>query len=44
MNNYNDFAITKVTKDELYDIMQKKYEDATVFHKFAPLPLRDITR
>ena len=27
MNNYNDFAITKVTKDELYDIMQKKYED-----------------
>lgn len=27
MNNYNDFAITKVTKDELYDIMQNKYED-----------------
>lgn len=27
MNNYNDFPITKVTKDELYDIMQKKYED-----------------
>ena len=27
MNNYNDFAITLVTKDELYDIMQKKYED-----------------
>lgn len=27
MNNYNNFAITKVTKDELYDIMQKKYED-----------------
>ena len=27
MNNYNDFAITKVTKDELYNIMQKKYED-----------------
>ena len=27
MNNYNDFTITKVTKNELYDIMQKKYED-----------------
>ena len=27
MNNYNDFAITLVTKDELYDIMQKKYEE-----------------
>lgn len=27
MNNYNDFPIEKITKDELYDIMQKKYED-----------------
>lgn len=27
MNNYNDFLIEKVSKDELYDIMQKKYED-----------------
>lgn len=27
MNNYNDFPFEKVTKDELYDIMQKKYED-----------------
>lgn len=24
MNNYNDFPITKVTKDELYSIMQEK--------------------
>ncbi|MGN0457668.1 MAG: 4Fe-4S dicluster domain-containing protein [Eubacterium sp.] len=27
MNNYNDFSIEKVSKQELYDIMQKKYED-----------------
>jgi ech hydrogenase subunit D len=27
LNNYDDFAITKVTKDELYSIMQKKYEE-----------------
>lgn len=27
MNNYNDFLIEKVSKDELYDIMQKKCED-----------------
>lgn len=27
MNKYNDFPITLVTKDELYQIMQKKYED-----------------
>lgn len=27
MNNYNDFLIEKVSKDELYTIMQKKYED-----------------
>lgn len=27
MNNFNDFAITKITKAELYDIMQQKYED-----------------
>lgn len=27
MNNFNDFPITKVTKDELYDILQKKCED-----------------
>lgn len=27
MNNYNDFPIIEVSKDELYDIMQKKYED-----------------
>ncbi|MGN0524275.1 MAG: NADH-quinone oxidoreductase subunit C [Eubacterium sp.] len=27
MNNYNDFPFTKITKAELYDIMQKKYED-----------------
>lgn len=26
MNNYNDFAITKVSKDELYSIMQEKFE------------------
>lgn len=27
MNNYNDFPFTRITKAELYDIMQKKYED-----------------
>lgn len=27
MNNYNDFPITKVTKDELYKIMEQKYND-----------------
>ncbi len=27
MNNYNDFPFERVTKAELYDIMQKKYED-----------------
>ena len=27
MNNYNDFPIIEVSKQELYDIMQKKYED-----------------
>lgn len=27
MNNYNDFEITDVTKNELYDIMQQKYQD-----------------
>lgn len=27
MNNYNDFPIEKITKAELYDILQKKYED-----------------
>lgn len=27
MNNYNDFPFTRITKPELYDIMQKKYED-----------------
>ncbi len=27
MNNYNDFPISKITKSELYDTMQKKYED-----------------
>lgn len=27
MNNFNDFPITEVTKDELYNIMQKKYEE-----------------
>lgn len=26
MNNYNKFEITKVTKDELYQIMQEKFE------------------
>lgn len=26
MNNYNDFEIKKVTKDELYQIMQEKFE------------------
>ena len=27
MNNYNDFPITEVTKDELYEIMEQKYND-----------------
>lgn len=27
MNNYNDFPITEVTKDELYNIMEQKYND-----------------
>lgn len=27
MNNYNDFPFERLTKAELYDIMQKKYED-----------------
>lgn len=27
MNNYNDFPITKVAKDELYKIMEQKYND-----------------
>ncbi len=27
MNNYNDFPITEVTKDELYKIMKQKYND-----------------
>jgi len=27
LNNYNDFPFERVTKAELYDIMQKKYED-----------------
>ena len=27
MNNYNDFPIIEVSKEELYDIMQKKYDD-----------------
>lgn len=27
MNNYNDFPITEVTKDELYKIMEQKYND-----------------
>ena len=27
MNNYNDFPITLVTKDRLYEIMQEKYEN-----------------
>ncbi|MFR5875473.1 MAG: NADH-quinone oxidoreductase subunit C [Eubacterium sp.] len=27
MNNYNDFEITKVTVDELYKIMEEKYND-----------------
>lgn len=27
MNNYNDFPITEVAKDELYKIMDKKYND-----------------
>lgn len=27
MNLYDDFPITEVTKEELYDILQKKYED-----------------
>ena len=35
MNNYNDFAITLVTKDELYDIMQKKYEDGYRLSQFC---------
>ena len=27
MNKYNDFPITLVTKDRLYEIMQEKYEN-----------------
>lgn len=27
MNNYNDFPITEVSKQELYEIMQKKHDD-----------------
>lgn len=27
MNNYNDFPITEVTKDELYKIMEQKYNN-----------------
>ena len=27
MNNYNDFPITEVTKDKLYEIMEQKYND-----------------
>ena len=27
MNNYNDFPIPEVTKDELYKIMEQKYND-----------------
>lgn len=27
MNNYNDFPITKVSKDELFEILNKKCED-----------------
>lgn len=27
MNNYNDFPITEVAKDELYKIMDQKYND-----------------
>lgn len=27
MNNYNDFPFFRITKSELYDTMQKKYED-----------------
>lgn len=27
MNNYNDFPITEVSKDELYKIMEQKYND-----------------
>lgn len=27
MNNYNDFPITEVAKDELYKIMNQKYND-----------------
>lgn len=27
MNNYNDFPITEVTKDELYKIMEQKHND-----------------
>ncbi len=27
MNNYNDFPITEVAKDELYKIMEQKYND-----------------
>ena len=27
MNNYNDFPITEVTKDELYKIMEQKYKN-----------------
>lgn len=27
MNFYNDFPITEVTKEELYDIMQKKHDE-----------------
>lgn len=27
MNNYNDFPITKVTKDELYTILEEKHLD-----------------
>lgn len=27
MNNYNDFPITEVTKDELYKLMEQKYND-----------------
>lgn len=26
MNNFNDFPITRVTKDELYTILQEKFE------------------
>ncbi len=27
MNNHNDFTFQKVTKEELYDILNKKYEE-----------------